>query len=99
MPDDQGKLSKEELAAAGKWIGERANLPCAVCRHTSWVVGEHVVSLIADAKNVLGTKQHYPALVVVCANCAHIRLHSAMRAGIVKINKDGSEEKEAKNGK
>ena len=99
MPDDQGKLSEEESAAAREWIGERAKLPCAVCGDTRWGVGEYVVTLSANAKNFLGTKRQYPALVVICVNCAHIRLHSALLAGIVKKDKDGPEKKEANDGK
>ena len=99
MPDDQGKLSEEEIATAEEWIGERAKLPCTACGKTAWGLGHYVVTLSANAKNFLGTKQHYPALAVICANCAHIRLHSAILAGIVTKDKDGPEKKEAKDGK
>ena len=97
MPDENGKLSQEERDAANKWIRERVKSPCAACGHAYWAVGSYVVSLSADTKNFLGTKKHYPALVTVCAECGHFRLHSAVLAGIIERDKDKQEKKEAKN--
>ena len=96
MPDDNGKLSKEEHAQAVHWLNEKVPKAgiCAVCGHKPLVLGKYVGSMLIS----LIEGRSYPALVLHCAKCGYYRLHSAILAGVVeresepKTNDDGKSE-------
>ena len=88
MPDKFGLLSKEEYETARNWLNEHANSSCPICDGTQWTLVDHVVSLSATGSKRFDSKMFFPALLVVCRSCGYFRLHSSMKAGIVKYEDD-----------
>ena len=88
MPDKDGKLSEEEETLATEWLRKRAKLSCAACGGANWRVAPYVAAIPADAEKFLGPKKQYPSIVVYCTECGHLRLHSAIMIGILKVDKE-----------
>lgn len=86
MPDQQGKLSREEYDEAVAWLNEKIKRAgrCQVCEgEPTLVLGNKIGNLLIASGGA------YPVLVLICPTCGYFRLHGAMRAGIVK--KEGQE--------
>ena len=94
MPDKYGALSEEEFSAAKDWLSERSKLPCSACGKRSWALARHVISLRADVNDFFGETNYYPALLMICANCGHFRLHGARRVGIKRYEEKAEEKAE-----
>ena len=95
MPDEQGKLSPQELATAKEWVQKNALIAC-VCGTIAWDVANHVVVQRADAKNLFETHSYFPSLMLICRACGHYRFYGIQSAGITPRTTSGKEVKDAK---
>ena len=98
MPDQNGTLSPEEFDKAVGWLNETIKSAgrCQVCEgQPTLVLGNQLGNLL------IAGGAAYPVLVLICPTCGAFRLHGAMRAGILKKEKEQKEETdgEDQNGK
>ncbi|MYA05531.1 MAG: hypothetical protein F4Y37_13125 [Caldilineaceae bacterium SB0664_bin_22] len=92
MPDEYGKLSKEEFEKARTWLDENAYIPCPVCGHPKWQMSTHVVAIIASADTIVNTTDYYPAVLLICTECGYCRLHNTGITGLVTSDRETQEE-------
>ena len=92
MPDKLGKLDAQEISKLKDWFAKKVTEPCAGCGKRQFGMGNHVVMLGAEVKNVLKAHSYYPALMVICSHCARIQLYSALRVGIDSSQSDSDTE-------
>jgi ribosomal protein L32 len=85
MPDQHGKLTDEEAKKATAWLNAHTKLHgCPSCGSNRWTLAPHLVNLMTYAGRaiVIGGPT-YPAILLVCNECGHFRLHSAIVAGVL----------------
>lgn len=91
MPDDQGKLSVQELEAFQKWLQDHwsGSKVCPVCQKNQWIVGEHVVTTIkiSNKGDILLGGETYPLVLLVCGNCGNTL---SFNARVMRLMKDDS---------
>lgn len=106
MPDKEGKLTQPEKVKVVKWLTDHVadghDFKCAVCGHTDWVVGDHIVTPVRFAS----TGFHfgggaYPQIMLICKNCAHTVFLNAAVMGITAVARDekpvaGTDERQPK---
>ena len=82
MPNAKGKLSAAEWEQAKQWIVEKGPKmwPCVVCGSREWGLADTVGSI----GTFRGGSRVTPTLTLFCQNCGHLRLFSAMMAGIAE---------------
>ncbi len=90
MPPDKQKLTDEERRKADEWlkIHCKASLSCPVCGQTDFQLQQTlgIVPLFGGGATMLGSG--YPALVMVCTNCAHMMLFNAIMAGVIPAEEE-----------
>ncbi len=71
-------LTREEEEGVWGWLSERIGvLECPACGRTKvWSLGDVVARVIGDERL---SGWGYPAVVLVCTNCAHMMLFKAPR--------------------
>lgn len=81
MPDERGFLAREEFEAAAEFLNTEITSPasCTVCKTGTLLLNGMVANLTNSPRT-----QGYPLLVLICDTCGHVRLHGAIKAGIVK---------------
>lgn len=84
MPDDDGKLTKEDQAAALAWLTERfTNQTCWCCGTKGWTLGQHLVKDELAQQTFIGGA-FVPYVVVFCNHCSHAVRFNAMAIGVYK---------------
>ena len=84
MPDNDGKLSEEEMATARDWLKEKfSSETCPMCQQSDFVLNDRIMSLYS------GGTFSFPALLVHCSNCSFTSMFSAIYMGIVPKNDEG----------
>ena len=97
MPDRDGLLSEEERKAAIEWMTtNKAIKPCPACDFQQWNIGDRV-GLISISASMFAVGAGYPAILVFCARCGYMRIHSAIMMGILRSG-DTNTKPEAANG-
>jgi len=88
MPEVRKKLSAAEKKKAREWLQKKgAKLDCSSCGHGALEIGDEMGLLAVNQPgSLLGAG--YPAIVVYCANCGELRMHSAIMMGFVKADDD-----------
>ena len=86
MPDENGKLSDDEIRKVDEWTAERipGGALCPFCKKQDWQSGDYLTTPIVTndkAEKVLG--KDFPSLAAVCRNCGFIAHLSARVLGIV----------------
>ena len=89
MPDDDGKLTREEFDAAVERLNAEIKGAggCRVCKKGKLQLN----SMVGHLTNLPRTRS-YPVLVVICDQCGYVRLHGAMKAGVVRPDKQENAE-------
>jgi hypothetical protein len=85
MPDENGKLTPEDLEKTSKWWADHWKEPviCPVCKGQTWQVGPHVIQINRHASNGLfGPGVSYPQILVVCTTCANTMMFNATILGL-----------------
>ena len=81
------ELTKEQTAAIQKWLSEkRKNLNCPVCGNfNSLGVQTNLVTMpiFANGGISLGGIS-YPAVLLICGNCAYTQVFNAVIMGLVE---------------
>ncbi len=79
--EEPGKLTDQETETVMAWLQERAgeDLPCPVCSHEAWLIGDLKGRL--PAPHPLGGPA-YPFVVLLCMNCAHTLFFNAIVMGV-----------------
>lgn len=78
-------LTEEQKDAAIKWLTDKKSTAvCPMCQNPNWVIADSLTinPMFAQATGIT-LAAGYPAVVVVCNNCAFLRFHSAVAMGIV----------------
>lgn len=85
MPGPDGKLTKEEIAKALAWLGQRHKLACSVCGQRSWTLAEHLVQpvTLGTGLSVMLGGIGYPQVMRTCMSCGHSVMFNAVVMGIV----------------
>ncbi len=95
MSDDRYEMDDEGLRKAEEWLKRKwpKDPKCMMCGHTDWNIQKQltIVSLFKSGAMIAGPG--FPALVVICSNCAHMIFVNAMIAGIV-AEKEGTSDGE-----
>jgi hypothetical protein len=93
MADKDGKLSKSDRDAVARFLDQKKAQPeCPSCGTKQWEIASHLVEMGAYVGNApRPQKIVLPAVVLMCTNCAFMRLHSAVLAGIVEPDKPEEE--------
>lgn len=98
-PSDGKELTQEERDKAAQWViakwGPHGS-PCPICKHTRWLVGQHLVasSIVSSGGHItlLGGPT-YPFVQILCQNCGNTQFLNAVVMGIVKpLEKEPSPE-------
>lgn len=99
MPDDQGKLSQEELDKIAAWLNKQApreKAPCTVCGTNDWAILEHLVSPPTFGKGHILGGASYVFAMLFCSNCGHTVFINATKAGITRSSAEMEKEREEK---
>jgi len=84
MPDEQGKLSPDELQKALKWIESKLTVKtCPMCGDEKLILDDSLAALPVMGDKQMVRETLIPAFVLTCGNCGYIRLFNAMRAEII----------------
>jgi hypothetical protein len=86
MPDQLGKLTKDDEQKLLDWLKEKCGgIPaCPVCRRKSWVVGEQLsIMMVSTGYDVLLGDANYPCVVFACKNCSNTLLFNAVYIGLI----------------
>ncbi len=83
---DQRRLTQAEKDQVGDWVASKGvHNTCPVCDHNTWAVGDY---LVQNAAYVPGSSKpgraSYPAAMLMCSNCAYLRLFMAAPIGLVE---------------
>lgn len=84
MPSEDGELSRDEKTAVVAKIAAKCHgQKCPACGSDRWYLADHVIHLqsLRVGRQLMGGPA-YPAVVVICNRCGHMRLHSALILGI-----------------
>lgn len=89
MPDITGALTQADRAFMDNWFKAywKGPVTCAICRHTEWRVGDHVLQMPRFAPDFLtGGTVTYPMLPIHCTNCSNTLLLSASAIGLMQAD-------------
>ena len=86
MSTNPDELTKDQREEAKKWLSNKFS-KCPSCSEDGhWWVADQRLAFVGPA--AFGGKQKpfpfFPALLVVCGNCAHFQFHSTIIMGIDK---------------
>jgi len=83
MPATDGSLTEREKAKVRNWFANRAaKAACESCGGRKWTLSGHVVHVPVWTTEYRTEVSSYPAVVVVCQGCAHMRFYSALGVGL-----------------
>jgi hypothetical protein len=87
VPDENGKLSDEEYAAAQEWVKTKwTNSLCPFHGVTGWSLGTYIAqaSVMTDKPGAVAPRDPvYPLVVVFCTKCGYCVFLNAVLLGIV----------------
>jgi hypothetical protein len=91
MPDDTGKMSKEEMDKALAWVSshQSGDIVCSICKTKRWIVSEHTVSAPRYGKTGHSLNgESYPHVMMNCGNCGHAIFIGAVYIGLFPASGD-----------
>lgn len=67
------------------WQKKDIRIQCESCGHRKWSIGDIIAGFSIDgAGNTRMGGDMIPMVQVLCENCGHVRLYSAVKIGLVK---------------
>jgi hypothetical protein len=84
VPDLSGHLSPEEHDRVRTWLREHnADAVCPICGNSSWTLADQLAltSIYVPGTGVI-LGRGFPAVLLVCTQCAFFRMHSAIMMGL-----------------
>lgn len=86
-----GQMSDEQVDQAIAWLKDKwGTRPCPYCHNEIWTICEDFVH--APIYTPTPTGSAYPMVQVICENCGHAVLVSAMLIGLLTSSGKGGED-------
>jgi hypothetical protein len=86
LPDPKGKLTKQELVEAARFINEKSKIPgdaCLVCGDTDTRVSRELLGLPVTGLSGTNLGRMQIVLPVTCHNCGFVRYFHAAGLGLI----------------
>ena len=99
-PADDKELTQEQRDKVARWVTEKwgpNGNPCPICKHTTWFVGQHLVSPLTISPGggiSLSGGPTYPFAQLCCQNCGNTQFLNAVMFGLVKSSETKAEPEE-----
>lgn len=97
MPDNKGKLTKDDEEKIDAWIAGKGDrmATCELCGTKDWTISDTVMCAVSFGQGTIMAGPLMPFVPLVCKECGHIRLLNAIKIGIVPLpdkENDGDED-------
>lgn len=98
MAEDSRALTTEQKEEIANWVrehmGDNPNMPCPVCKHDEWGVGDHlaVAPVVSPGGGVALGGPAYPHALLICHICGFTYFINSVRIGISKAEEKPEEE-------
>lgn len=90
---EKSYFSKEQQAKALTWINSKWPVKtCEVCHANQWELSDFMVAAPRFEGGIVIGGQIAPHLMVMCKNCGNTKFFNAVIMGLVKENKEPSNE-------
>lgn len=90
MPDNNGKLTKEESDRVIRWLNTKvgeAQSSCPICGNRKWSLQSHVVAPMLYGQGAIIGGAAYPQVMLLCKNCAYTHFLNAVAIGLFPSSK------------
>lgn len=77
------KLTPEQQKKLAAWIAGHSKTGCPVCGHPTWDAGQEFVEIRPFYQTSFLGGHVYPAVLLICQNCAYMMLFHAIRTGVM----------------